>query len=256
MATLIFRRHFCFVFVIWMLKSTQIMAQNSPAPLTNADVMPYFAGCNALNNKIEKRNCSNQNLNNFIAAQLIYPDTARVQGIAGVVYVSFVVDEAGKVTNTKVLHDIGGNCGQEALRILEKMPNWEAGTVQGKAVKIKLNLPIRFALSDEQTSAKHYSITWGNTSSNLITRPQLQALMNNEVIIRDQLGKQVNIQELNLVYEKGRKLKSAGSTGNITDEMRNLVKKAKKGSKITIVASIPRNNELIYVEKELVLSDK
>jgi TonB family protein len=251
MATSIFHRIFFLLSVLLLTISTQIFAQINLIPLTNADIMPHFAGCNGIKNSLEKRNCSNQRLANFIAEQLIYPDTARAQGIEGVVYVSFVVNEVGKVTNTTILRDIGGNCGQEALRILEKMPLWEAGSMKGNPVKIKLNLPIHFKLSEEQIYTPYYSITWGHTSSSIVTRPQLKALLNHPIIIRDQLGKQVNVQELNLVYEKGRQMKSSGSSGSITEDMQNLVNKAKKGSIITIIATISRNNEVMYVEKRL-----
>jgi hypothetical protein len=46
-------------------------------------------------------------------------------------------------------------------------------------------------------------------------------------------------------------MKSAGSSGSITEDMQNLVNKAKKGSTITIIATIVRNNEMMYVEKKL-----
>jgi TonB family protein len=254
----IFKNFFFYFLCIFLLHfgfHAQLFAQTDSVFSTKADQMPYFSGCTIEKNQSDKRNCSNQNLVAFISNQLNYPDTARVQGIEGIVYVSFIVNEVGKVVDATILRDIGGECGKEALRILGLMPSWEPAIAQNKPVKVKLNLPIHFQLSDEQEFSKYYTLTWGKISGDNLTRNQLKALMRNEIIVRDHFGKQVNVQALNFIYEKGRKLKEAGSAGIFTEEMQEIVRKAKSGSTITIVATIPRNNNVVYVEKVIKVVD-
>lgn len=87
--------------------------------LTHADQMPYFAGCENLENgTIEKRTCSNHHLVAFISEHLIYPDSAKNAQLEGIVYISFILDELGNVLITRILKDIGGGCGLEAQRVV------------------------------------------------------------------------------------------------------------------------------------------
>lgn len=57
----------------------------------------------------------------------MYPQQATENGIQGTVYVSFVVDSKGNVTDVKVLREIGGGCDEEALRVVKMMPQWHPG---------------------------------------------------------------------------------------------------------------------------------
>lgn len=85
-------------------------------------------------------------LREFIQKNLQYPQLARENGIEGKVYVTFVVEPDGSITNIKVLRDIGGGCGAEAVRIVKLMPKWNPGTQRGKPVRVQFNLPIEFKL--------------------------------------------------------------------------------------------------------------
>ena len=78
---------------------------------------------------------------------LHYPDSAKQLGISGTVYVSFLIDTKGKVSNIKVLKGIGGGCDEEAIRVVKKMPRWGAGRQAGKAVNVQFTMPIRFSLN-------------------------------------------------------------------------------------------------------------
>ncbi len=96
----------------------------------------------------------NEALNTYIASNLSYPETARDKGIQGVVYVSFVILETGKVSDVKVLRGIGGGCDEEAVRVVNSMPDWIPGSQRGKAVRIRYNLPIRFTLTKSKKKKK------------------------------------------------------------------------------------------------------
>lgn len=82
----------------------------------------------------------------FLGSNLSYPDTAKEQNITGKVIVSFVVEKDGRITNAKVIKDIGGGCGEEALRVVNKMPRWKPGKQKGKPVRVQFSLPFVFNL--------------------------------------------------------------------------------------------------------------
>ena len=85
-------------------------------------------------------------LYNYLAQNIKYPTLARETGITGKVYVSFVVERDGSIANLKVERDIGGGCGQEAVRVLQSMPKWNPGKQKGRPVRVKFNLPVNFSL--------------------------------------------------------------------------------------------------------------
>jgi protein TonB len=82
----------------------------------------------------------------YLAQNIKYPQLARDNNITGRVYVTFVVEKDGSIANPKVLRDIGGGCGQEAIRVVKSMPKWTPGKQRGKAVRVQFNLPVNFSL--------------------------------------------------------------------------------------------------------------
>jgi TonB family protein len=87
-------------------------------------------------------------LKNFIRENMLYPEASRKAGKSGTVYVSMVINENGAVTDTKVLRGIDPAIDAEALRVVSSFPAWTAGTQNGKAVKVRYTLPIRFGNSE------------------------------------------------------------------------------------------------------------
>ena len=82
----------------------------------------------------------------YLAQNIKYPQLARDNNITGRVYVTFVVERDGSITGCRVLRDIGGGCGQEAIRVVKAMPKWHPGKQRGKAVRVQFNLPVNFNL--------------------------------------------------------------------------------------------------------------
>lgn len=82
----------------------------------------------------------------YLAQNIKYPQLAKENGITGKVYVTFVVERDGSIANPKVLRDIGGGCGAEAIRVVKSMPKWTPGKQRGKAVRVQFNLPVVFNL--------------------------------------------------------------------------------------------------------------
>lgn len=87
-----------------------------------------------------------ESLNAYLMANVKYPQLARESGIAGTVFVQFVVEANGAVSNITIARGIGGGCDEEALRVIKGMPHWKPGKQNGKAVRVKLSLPIKFDL--------------------------------------------------------------------------------------------------------------
>lgn len=83
----------------------------------------------------------------FLQDNIKYPQMARESGIQGTVYVTFVVERSGAVTDVKILRGIGGGCDEEAVRVVQNMPKWEPGKQRGKPVRVQFNMPIKFTLA-------------------------------------------------------------------------------------------------------------
>ena len=82
----------------------------------------------------------------YVAKNIKYPQIARETGIQGRVFVGFVVEPDGSVSNVKVLRGIGGGCDEEAMRVVKGMPKWKPGKQRGKAVRVSYMLPVNFKL--------------------------------------------------------------------------------------------------------------
>lgn len=82
----------------------------------------------------------------YLQKNIRYPDDAREQGIQGKVFLSFVVDETGRVKDVKVKKGVYPSIDKEALRVVKAMPLWKPGIHNGKPVNVQFNLPISFKL--------------------------------------------------------------------------------------------------------------
>ena len=87
-----------------------------------------------------------EKLMEYVAKNITYPQIARETGIQGRVFVGFVVEPDGSVSNVKVLRGIGGGCDEEAMRVVKSMPKWKPGKQRGKAVRVSYMLPVNFKL--------------------------------------------------------------------------------------------------------------
>lgn len=87
-------------------------------------------------------------LQNYFDKNLEYPEEAVNNGVEGVVRISFVVDEKGKLKSPEVTSATAGyGLEAEALRVVNMMPAWKPALVNGKSVKTKITLPISFVLN-------------------------------------------------------------------------------------------------------------
>ncbi|MBI5917025.1 MAG: energy transducer TonB [Bacteroidetes bacterium] len=107
---------------------------------------PAFPGCEGVSDKTEKKKCAETKMLQFIYGNIKYPAIARENGVEGTVYVKFVVEKDGSISAPEIVRDIGAGCGEEAMRVVNLMPKWEAGKQRGRPVRVQFNLPVKYKL--------------------------------------------------------------------------------------------------------------
>lgn len=131
-----------------------------PPPAEEVDVdeifkiveeFPRFPGCEDMaGTAAEKKACADRKMLEFIYDNIRYPHVAVDNGIEGTVLVKFVVERDGRITGLEVLKDIGGECGKEAMRVVELMNDlperWTPGKQRNVPVRVIFNLPVRFKI--------------------------------------------------------------------------------------------------------------
>lgn len=87
----------------------------------------------------------------WIQKNLKYPEKAMKERITGHVFLNFIIDEEGNVTNPQIKRGVNPELDAEALRVIKKMPKWKPGIQRGKAVSVSYTIPVTFKLSDDGT---------------------------------------------------------------------------------------------------------
>jgi TonB family protein len=88
------------------------------------------------------------NFYKYIASKLSYPAEARQKGIQGRVFIEFVVNTDGSISDVRPLKGIGGGCDEEAVRIMAQAEPWNPGKQRGIAVRQRMVIPIIYSLDD------------------------------------------------------------------------------------------------------------
>ncbi len=99
----------------------------------NPEIMPEFPGGITA-------------LYEYMANNLRYPVAAKEAGIQGRVFVSFVIEKDGSVTNVQVMRGIGGGCDEEAARVIQNLPRWRPGQMGTRPVRVSYSIPVFFKL--------------------------------------------------------------------------------------------------------------
>ncbi len=146
---------FPFVAAIFFLQSCNITTEEVSAPATEENVKttptetpaesdPIFM---AVEESPEFPGGTSE-LMKFLQNNLKYPENAKAKGIQGTVFVSFVVEKDGSISNSSILRGIenGADLDAEAIRVVKMMPNWVPGKQRGEAVRVQFTLPIRYVL--------------------------------------------------------------------------------------------------------------
>lgn len=99
-------------------------------PFVPAEDMPQFNG----------------NLKQWLKKNLNYPSLAQEMGLEGKVFMQFVVEKNGSISNIKVLRGVDEILDKEAIRVIQSMPKWIPGKQRGRPVRVSCNMPITFEL--------------------------------------------------------------------------------------------------------------
>ncbi len=119
-------------------ETTQVQDTLQAKKITEAfyqpDVLPQFPG-------------GKEALAYFLKKNKIYPSAARKQKIQGTTKCTFVIEKDGSVTEITVKESSGNDLlDQEAVRVISKMPKWMPGFKDGKAIRVKFDMPVYFKL--------------------------------------------------------------------------------------------------------------
>ncbi|OFX24885.1 MAG: hypothetical protein A2033_17910 [Bacteroidetes bacterium GWA2_31_9] len=101
---------------------------------TKVDKMPEYKG-------------GDKELTKFIINNITYPEGSKSKSIQGKVFISFIVNTDGTLSDYNVEKSVNKELDDEALRVIKLMPVWIAGNEKGKPVKVKMQLPIEFRLN-------------------------------------------------------------------------------------------------------------
>ncbi len=85
----------------------------------------------------------------YVSDNLHYPQQAIRMNVSGNVFVQFVVEKDGRITDVKAIKGIGSGCDEEAVKVLEASPAWNPGKQRGVPVRVMMVLPIRFVLKKQ-----------------------------------------------------------------------------------------------------------
>jgi TonB family protein len=90
----------------------------------------------------------------FLQDNIKYPQDVMKAGVQGKVFVGFIVEKDGSVTNAKILRGMDNSCDEEALRVIRMMPKWTPGKVKGEDVATEFVIPLNFVIPPSKTIKK------------------------------------------------------------------------------------------------------
>lgn len=82
----------------------------------------------------------------YVSKNIKYPPQARRMAVEGKVFVQFVINKDGTLTDIRVIKGIGAGCDEEAVKVIESAPRWKPGKQRGVPVRQRMVLPITFKL--------------------------------------------------------------------------------------------------------------
>lgn len=137
------RIHLIIFLICCTITSAAQSADSIPASVSDTahhlvEIMPKFPG-------------GDEALFKFLQQNLEYPKDAKDHNIQGIVYATFIVEKDGKLSNITILRGLHPSCDKEVLRVLALSPDWSPGVQDGRKVRVRYNLPVRFVLMGRGT---------------------------------------------------------------------------------------------------------
>ena len=110
-----------------------VVAQKNQKVFDIVEQMPEYPGGQAA-------------LFDYLSKNIKYPADAEKKKVEGKVFVTFVVDTDGKITDVSLMRKVFPSLDAEAVRVISAMPNWIPGKQKGQVVRVKYTVPIMFRL--------------------------------------------------------------------------------------------------------------
>lgn len=112
---------------------------------TKVEQMPKLKSCKKLKDK-EAEKCTQEGIHEFIVKNFTYPIEAIDKDIEGKVYVRFIVDQKGNVTDVDIAKGADKLLNDAAIKLIEKLPKFIPGKQDGKTVKVQYVIPLNYAI--------------------------------------------------------------------------------------------------------------
>ncbi len=207
-------------------------------------------------------------LRQHIAKNLKYPADAAKNGFQGRVYVSFIVDTAGRVINPQIARSIHPSLDREAIRIVRSLPAWKPGRQRGKPVNVSYTIPIPFLLknpelTNEEFESKVIDDNFQETTVSDVNRYVLNAArlgwINCDRFLRNKasttsfsvLMNETQTSIVNIIFHRFKTIMRGTVESN-----RALFCNVPLGEEITIVAFKVSDDKIFLAVKETVITDK
>lgn len=107
---------------------------------------PVYPGCEKYATEDEKFQCFNSSIIKHINKNFKFPEMARQMGIQGRIYVNFVVEKDGSISNVTIARSVDKLLDDEAIRVVKKLPKFAPAKQRGKAVRMQYTVPINAKL--------------------------------------------------------------------------------------------------------------
>lgn len=137
------------LFALMLTLSSTTIARNEVAVTSEKAILPPVQKDNKVFTEVEHEPSFPGGLDKFykfLQQNIKYPAEARKKTVQGKVFITFVIEKDGSLSNMKVLRDPGYGCGAEAVRVMKLSPKWKPGIQNGHKVRVQYTMPINFTL--------------------------------------------------------------------------------------------------------------
>lgn len=133
--------------IVFALISVSMLAQDSVSAADAADANDYGDVIYVVTETMPEFPGGMQEMMRFINENIVYPVEAAQKGIQGRAICQFVVEKDGSISNVVVIRSSGDrDLDNEAIRVVQSMPQWKPGKQRGVPVRVKYTIPVSFRL--------------------------------------------------------------------------------------------------------------
>jgi len=182
-----------------------------------------------------------EDIRKYILDNCKYPQTAIDDSIEGRVYIQFVINEDGSVSNPQVIRGLRYDLDEECIRVIENMTDWKPGKQMGRRVKVRYVIPFTFRLASD--SEKGNMITPKNNEKKELIDFKIYPNPATE-FVNIEITEFIDNLEFQLINAKGQNLKS-GQIYNLTEQID--ISDLENG--LYIIRLISKENGLVYTQK-------